>query len=458
MALLALGFTACDDKSDLGVEQRNPQEAIMEADGLKVEYGEALAGQTLNIGNYANAAVWNTLINTPAEDTEAPLISVVEATNLPEGATVSFVMQMAKDASFSDPQEINLTDGKALGSQLGNAFQEIWGKTPVQQNAFVRFAAYVNEGTQVSRLGGLDRWYAQKEVTVIPVDILLPVADAYSVNLFAGGSQIESISMGHSEKHAYDDPMFTATFTVTPEQAAAGFAWDIAMSDGRMTYYPTADGKFVAAGEPAAITAPGAYRVEANMLDLSYTIGLAYELINTPGNANGWDAAAKEWALGTTDYNNYFGYVWAEGEFKFATGSWDVNWGTGAEEGTLALNGGNIAVPEAGLYYVTLNLEKLTYTMVKVESIGAIGDFNDWGGQNNLTIADNGRSIKGEVTFPADKFGWKFRVNDNWDINLGGSMTDLVPNGDNLTAPAAGTYEVTLNIVTHPYTCTMTAK
>ena len=41
MAALAFGFTACDDKSDLGIAQENPQEPIVEANGLTLTPSEA---------------------------------------------------------------------------------------------------------------------------------------------------------------------------------------------------------------------------------------------------------------------------------------------------------------------------------------------------------------------------------------------------------------------------------
>ena len=112
---------------------------------------------------------------------------------------------------------------------------------------------------------------------------------------------------------------------------------------------------------------------------------------------------------------------------------------------------------EAGLYYITLDLGAQTYTITKIDTIGAIGDFNGWGSQSNLTISDNGQSITGTVSFTGEG-GWKLRANDNWDINLGGSMTDLTPGGDNLAQPAAGDYEVSLHLSTLPYTVTLTAK
>ena len=50
-------FAACDDKSDLGIEQQNPQENIMQANGLTVGYGAAIAGNDINLGSYVDESI-----------------------------------------------------------------------------------------------------------------------------------------------------------------------------------------------------------------------------------------------------------------------------------------------------------------------------------------------------------------------------------------------------------------
>lgn len=48
-ALLVLGFAACDDKSDLGVMQTNPQETIMSADGVSVSIASQIESGSVNL-------------------------------------------------------------------------------------------------------------------------------------------------------------------------------------------------------------------------------------------------------------------------------------------------------------------------------------------------------------------------------------------------------------------------
>lgn len=465
-AAFSLFIASCDDESDLGVPQVTPQEAIMSADGLTVAFGEAISGDALNIAQYVGLGVLNPNLSGDMKDEYVPLISVSEVKDLPEGANVQFMMQMAAEEAFSNAKDINLTDGKALGSELNLAFQELYGKLPAPEKVWVRFAAYVVDGSQVSRLGGLDRWYGEKAVTATPVD--WAVAETYQLRTFVGGQASTVYTMVRSDKDRYEDPLFSTTFPVDAEAAAAGFSWEIAAvySSGDVIYYPTegkdsGKGIISLSGKPETIESAGQYRVEINALDATYSQTLAYEYLNLPGGSNGWNVTAEEWRLTTNDYDNYYGYAWLDGEFKIAAGSWDVNWGQlkDAEYGTLSSGGDNISAPKTGLYYVTMCISKATYQLTEITSLGMIGDFNDWGAQSPLTISDNGLTIKGEMTIPADKgLGWKFRANDNWDINLGGTMQNLVPGGDNLQAEGPGTYEVSLNLANLPYTCSVVKK
>jgi hypothetical protein len=40
---------------------------------------------------------------------------------------------------------------------------------------------------------------------------------------------------------------------------------------------------------------------------------------------------------------------------------------------------------------------------------------------------------------------WKFRANDGWDYNFGGSLTALTVGGDNIAVAEAGNYTITLD-------------
>lgn len=441
--LTAFGLAACDDSSDLGIQQQNPQEAIMEANGLTVAWQSPIQGNTLSLPAYKDQAI--------------PVISTVETKDLPAGATIDYEMQIASNADFSDAQTVAVENGAVLESDWDNAFKAIYHKDPAVRVNYIRFAAYVIDGSQVSRLGGDDFWYGAKQLTVTPIDLQLPVEGTYY--LYAGG---EYIKMNHSAQHQYDDPNFSLIVEVSAAQAQAGYKWQIA-NEGYSKVYGVSEtgdpadfsGNLVLDGAQGVINAAGTYKIEVNMLDLTYHISYAFQTLNTPGPANGW-SFDNNMLLTTNDYITYFGYVYIQQEFKLAAGSWDVNWGMGGTEGTLGAGGANIKVPSDGLYYVVANLNELTYSLTKIETIGLIGGFNGWGGQVNLTPSADYKTWTGDVTF-TEETEWKFRMNDNWDYNLGGAIDNLVGGGDNLKS-AAGSYTVTLDLGKLPYSCTLTSK
>lgn len=444
IALLGLGFASCDDTSDLGIQQTNPQEAIMSANGITVDYGTPIAGSAINLGSY--------------KDGNIDVIKLVKAEDLPEGATINFSMEVAPTSDFSNAETLNVVNGAVSANEWDAAFKTLIGKTPLATTNWIRFAVYAEQGTQETRIGGADTWYATKEISVTPYDLQLPVESSY----YFVGAGAEYV-MDHTAKHVYDDPSFTYVFDVTSEQAAAGYNWTIKSASGKSYgVSETGDpaelsGNLEEGAQAGNINVAGTYKITVNMLDLTYNITLAYEKLYTPGNANGWGDWTNQMYLTTTDYKNYAGYVYVDTQFKLCgTAGWDINWGVGSEEGTLASDGGNIQVATNGLYYVEVNLSELTYKLTYIETIGVIGGFNGWGSSVALTPSADYKTWTGDVTFGEDTT-WKFRCNNGWDYNLGGTFDNLVQNGDNLSS-AAGTYTITLNLGTLPYSCTAVAK
>lgn len=187
----------------------------------------------------------------------------------------------------------------------------------------------------------------------------------------------------------------------------------------------------------------------------------APQYLYTPGDANGWNPAGSM-KLWTNDFVSYIGYaVLGEGGFKFTSQpDWDgINYGAGEEEGTLSTDGGagNLAVGTTGLYWCAVNPSELTYTVAPIETIGIIGDATEGAWDNSTPL-----STTDYITWTGDVYlydgTFKFRANNAWDYNLGGSTTHLVPDGDNIPSPGEGEYTVTLNLGQLPYTCTLTAK
>lgn len=186
------------------------------------------------------------------------------------------------------------------------------------------------------------------------------------------------------------------------------------------------------------------------------------EYLYTPGAANNWSFSGAQ-MLVTSDFVTYWGYavLYTEG-FKFTSAdNWDgINYGAGEEEGTLSddSEAGNLTVEENGLYYCTVNLGNMTYTASLVTNYSIIGSATPggWDDDTELTSEDY---LVWTGTMKLVPGEYKFRANDGWDINLGGSADNLTPGGDNVMFEGEeGEYTVTLDLSSHPYTCTISAE
>lgn len=170
------------------------------------------------------------------------------------------------------------------------------------------------------------------------------------------------------------------------------------------------------------------------------------------GATDGWANPDQRLESPTGD-GVYTGYVYIADpngwgmEFKFQkrAGDWaddsQLNSNNVAEvTGDFEKTGDNFkASAGEGVYFVTLDLVKNTLDGLKVNAMGIIGDFNGWAGDVEMTW--NAADFCYEVTNPGvNANGWKFRVNYDWAINLGGNdsvepsgnISDLVANGKNL--------------------------
>lgn len=163
------------------------------------------------------------------------------------------------------------------------------------------------------------------------------------------------------------------------------------------------------------------------------------------GATDGW--TASEQRLKGNGNGQFTGFIYCAdpngwgNEFKFQKVAGD--WGTEVNnsaftvyEGAAADKGGNIGVTGGqSVYYFDLDLSIGRISATEVTKMSIIGDFNGWNGDAEMTW--NAADFCFEATgVGATANGWKFRVNGSWDLNLGGTLTNLVPNGDNLNVDA----------------------
>jgi len=432
LAAMGIGFFACDsvEESDV-LPQAYPQEAIFNADNLTVTDESAI-----NVSE------------TPGE----VKVATYAVTGFPEASTPAFKMQISKTDDFAKSATVNcLVDTAtcsiyALGSDINAAYKSVVTRNPATAAAHVRFVAMAHNGTEQVLIGGPSRYFGVGTVQVTPVSEGVVIENTYA--LVNGSAEIP---LQHSDLDPYDDPVFKVVF-----DAATGAKWQIKSASGKV-FGPAVAGDLegsLKADAEGEFSVTGPYSIEINMRDLTYKMAIAIETLYTPGNSNGWNQGASQ-TLTTTDYVNYTGYVHLNGEFKFTSkADWSgVNYGSTGVEGELSTDGGagNLKVVKDALYWAQVDLVKMTYTLTEITSLGCIGGFNGWGSQANLEPSEDFLIWSGEVTFNAGD-EWKFRANDNWDINLGGSLDDLVPNGGNLKQEEGGTKTVVLDLSARPYT------
>ena len=80
-----------------------------------------------------------------------------------------------------------------------------------------------------------------------------------------------------------------------------------------------------------------------------------------------------------------------------------------------------------------VNLSEGTIKATKVTTMGLIGQFQGWDAENDVVMTWNADEYCFEATnagVTAD--GWKFRINKDWGVNLGGSLNNLTAGGANI--------------------------
>lgn len=478
---ICLGLTSCDDNDIIGIPE-NAQQPVFEAKNLTMAPTAEVTGKTVDLTVYNDA---NKVI---------PVVDVT-ATDFPTDYNLDFVMQISKDPSFGRFAEVETEmQGNVLTvapDDLQSAYYSAISKGPKAKDIYVRYAAFAvdpkNDNNQI-RIGNPDFYFAPgkdgyQTINILPFPSTLVIEDAYYLlGTINDWSVANAIKFSHSDENVYDDPVFSLKVDITPDQAASGWWWKIVpqstyetgnwVDADNASFGVAVNGDEAAEGALVGRTATedcgaGCYKVagpmlfKINMEEGSYEISLAIEKLYTPGGANSWSQVDSD-CLFTTDYVNYAGYAHVS-EFKFTSApNWDgINYGF-ADEGKLSTDGGagNITAPAPGFCFVQANIASLTYSIsAPVTTYGLIGGATPggWDASTALTPSANEMVWEGDVAMKGGEY--KFRANDAWDINLGGSLDNLTQDAGNLmfTEPD-GTYHVVLDLSTYPAKATFTKK
>lgn len=478
MVAPVIGFSSCDNDFDFPNPpgQSNPQESIFNSADLDIA---SSATGLINLEDINNA------------DGSVKLAEIASLDSVPAGYTLAFDAQMSSSADFSNALGFEVTvDSTAIVADpdiLDATFHEVFNTIdPKERTAYIRYKAYAVNGTNKVRIGGQEAYYGSMEAQLKPFDPGFVAEDTYYIIGTATDGKIDAskaVKMTNSGISPYDDPVFSAVIDITGEQAAEGYEWAVVPA----STLAAGSGVILAPSSEELVSDATGYFKEYNSIDLyglvyesnnhlftinvrpdadglySYTVELAIPNLWTPGPANGWSHGSSQ-MLFTDDYKNYKGFVHIDGEFKFTSAAdWNhTNFGF-ASAGKLSNDGGagNIKETQAGealvngLYWCTANITALTYTTTPITSIGIIGDAtaNGWNGDTAMTPSAD--FLTWTVTTTLGEGEFKFRANNDWAINLGGSFDNLVPDGANLRAGKTGEVTIVLDLSSIPYTATV---
>ena len=434
MTLLMSMVSCTEDYTDWGTPQTNSEE-----EAVTFGNGSVTPVDVINLADVTGDKV--------------KVASIVAPTSTKDTYTPSFKINF-------DGQTFDIdADGNMAKADLTNYIVEKHGKRPTERDIDATLDAWVSNGATAVKMATSATFQVKAipEAPVIENGYYL-VGDMFNAEGVDGWNTVsDKQAFKHSDKDVYDDPVFTITFETTKENqywkiipkknADAGNIWAAGVvgskidGDDSMTGLLTSD-------DPKAgkIAKAGKYKLTINMMDYSYTIEeVNYDqFIYFVGATDGWKNAEQKLALVDDAKGVYTGYLYCAdpngwgNQFKFqrVAGSWDNEINSGAFStfsGAATNEGGNIGVNAGeGVYYFDVNLSEGTITATKVETMGIIGGFNDWGGDAVMTW--NAEEYCFEATnVGVTAAGWKFRVNGGWDINLGGSLNNLTAGGDNLS-------------------------
>ncbi|MEI5985664.1 MULTISPECIES: SusF/SusE family outer membrane protein [Sphingobacterium] len=149
------------------------------------------------------------------------------------------------------------------------------------------------------------------------------------------------------------------------------------------------------------------------------------------------------------------------GGFKFLPTNinWDGAFGKGAAAGSLLQDGGagNLEAASSGFYRIRMDAEALTYELLKTSwAIVGSATPGGWEADTDMSFSNSKGTYVWKVKANLAAGELKFRANDAWDINLGGSLTELTQDGPNLAIAAPGVYDIELSLHPSGYTAKIT--
>lgn len=400
----------------------------------------------------------------------------LNVTSIPTGTTIANLRLQSDEASVEIKADNN---GKIASADLQALIEQQYGKRPTERTLYAMVHGDCMKDGQASFFNaGQIEIKATPKAPFISTGYYL-VGDMFKIDDTNNGwNDVCMQAFNHSGKDVYEDPIFTIVFTTTAENQY----WKVIpqsnidnenfwanpgvvgpATDGESALSATLVNENAQAGK---IEKPAMYKMTLNMIEYTYTLEeLDYpEFIYEIGNNTEWGSA---YALQGPNFDGiYHGAMFLKSGFKFRSNLADWNgsgnWGLDADgtEGKLISDGGSKDIPlaEDGFYKITVDLNKMEYTLTKFEKLGIIGDGQPggWDTDTELTYDDTEKCWKATGVVLTGGKSIKFRTVGDWaTVNIGGSsINQLIFNSnDNIPVAESGTFTVKLFLETsgQPY-------
>ena len=432
IALASLFFGSCsDDYTDWANPQSYAQEDAINLPGFKATATNAID------------------LNQPGAQVKA---FVLNEAALPEGyklenARIELIADGVTDAKTTSVKAsvAGLVDSTSIQKIVADAFG--LRPTPRTLNAHVFVnavkngqAAYIDAGTT--------------KVVVTPKAPKIDTEYYLTGNINNWKNDNVSYPVKNSGADVYTDPVFSITLTeaqvatldkvefkLTPKSKIGTGDWSECIAAAKEEGKLSANN---AGGNLSFDVVPGAkvYKLTFNLLDQTWSCTpLSFDdYLYMAGNANGWKHI--DYLYGKEHDGKYTGFMYLDQQgFKFCTQpSWNGdNYGAG-----LSTTGGNITISEPeGYYKVDVDLANATMHLTPITRIGVIGSATAGGWDSDQPMTYNKTDRAWEINnIVLSNGSIKFRANNGWDINWGGTVNKLTTdNGANI-AVTAGTYNI----------------
>lgn len=476
-ALAGLLFTSCEsyDLPNPPAQSNTPEAIFNDAD---LTVASVVNGETLDLGALSEAQL-------PAE------LFSVQLKNFPKDYNLVLQGQFSKDDTFAATQNVDMTVGAddiaaASAAELQTMFTTLVSKSPDTRTIYVRVAAFAVNGSSSVRIGGPDKYYYSGEVTIKPIALDHVIEDAYYlVGSFCNWDVKKGIPfIKNEEGNVYDHPNFQVKIDVTAEQAAAGgLFWKVvpksaydagtwAGAYGSIAGDSNLSGSLTPAPETETeaglILEEGPYIIHINMETLRYNIdrALDYLWVVTPGTSttkfdlmqrltNNGDYTHYE---GTSPmrYNFYLaGQASKNGVFFHLEGESNKD-GKGTYSGMMSTTTTKTMKvgDDLALYYVTANINEMTWKATQIHTLNLVGAFNGWNQKEAPALTHNAKFSVWTITETFKEAGeFKFCVDNDWKLSYGssdGTFNTVKQNGGNYKMTEAGTYTLTLHFDVFP--------